>query len=139
MRNSIKKILALGAAAVISTACLCTAVSAEEYNASTTDINIVEEESERASRDGYYTCSSGGYVYINGSSCFLYIVYDCGQGSYVNGSGSATISGNSVVFSLDSCLLVDSSGNKTGTGSAYISGYFSGTTLHLCSISYYKD
>lgn len=139
MRNPIKKILALGAAAVMWTACLCTAVSAEEYNAPITDTNAVEEESERASRNGYYTCSSGGYVYINESSCYLYIVYDCVQGSYVNGSGLATISGNNVVFTLDSCLLVDSSGNRTGTGSAYISGYFSGTTLHLCSISYYKD
>lgn len=146
MKNPIKKILALCAAAVMSTACFCTAVSAEEYSAPTTYTNVTAEENiesvERViSAPGTYSNGSSYIVLRTNKTCYLHIVYT--NGMYVRANGTYVVEGETFGATLNGYIVVDSDGTIKDT-SKYplgVDGLFSrdGTTLTISDIKYYKD
>lgn len=141
MKNSIRKILALGAAAVMSVACLCTAVSAEEYNVPV-DI-VLEADSAVGQRSTVSATYSSGSSYVAlraDGSCYFHIVLV--DGKKIRANGTYSIQGDVLRASCSSYLIVKNDGSvESGNGSIGVDGQFnkSKTTLTISSIEYYKD
>ncbi|MDE7278184.1 MAG: hypothetical protein K2N26_00425 [Oscillospiraceae bacterium] len=142
MKNSVKKIIALCAAAAISAICLCTAVSAEEYiaPASYTTIDEVNNEVERVIvATGTYSNGSSYITLRNGGTCYFHIVYT--NGMYVRANGTYAVQGSSFRASLNGYIVVDSNGNmqSSSTQTLGVDGVISSTSLSISDITYYKD
>ncbi len=147
MKNSIKKILALCVAMVMSTVCLCTAVSAEELSTAASFVNAAADEhtesieSAMATYVGTYSNGSSFITLRNDGTCYFHIVYT--NSMYVRANGTYAVSGNNFAATLNGYMVVDSSGIMQDSSSATlgVDGLFSNLkkTLTIESISYDKD
>lgn len=142
MKKSIKKILALCIAAVISTVCLCITVSAEEFS---TSASYEHTESTAGARATYVGTYSNGLSFItlrNDGTCYFHIVYT--NSMYVRANGTYAVSGKNFAATLNGYMVVDSSGNagEPSTAILGVDGLFSSlfyNKLTIEGISYIKD
>lgn len=146
MKNSVRKILALCAAAAISTVCLCTAVSAEENNAPVsytyTGEEAVDEVEERAiTAQGTYSNGSSYITLGNGGICYLHIVLT--NSKLVRANGTYKAQGTNFRAYLNGYMVVDSNGNMLYSvdETLGVDGTFNsnGSTLTIEGITYRKD
>lgn len=144
MKKSTKKILALFAAAAVSTACLCTAVSAEEYIAPAT-YNAAEEEypESEESADTILATYSNGASYValtTETDCYFHIVLV--DGRKIRANGTYIIQGDAFRANCTSYLIVNDDGStQSGGGAIGVDGTFNSrkTTLTISNIVYRKD
>lgn len=145
MKNSVRKILALCAAAAISTVCLCTAVSAEENNAPvsytyTGEEAVNEVEGRTTTINGTYS-SGSSYVSLKGDgTCYFHIVLV--DNTYIRANGTYGIQDKEFRASCNKYLVVKDDGSVEAVN-AYIGvdGQFNTgkTILTISDINYYKD
>ncbi|MCM1024443.1 MAG: hypothetical protein NC395_10350 [Prevotella sp.] len=146
MKKTIKKILALGAAAVMSVSCLCIAVSAEEPDTSPVSIDfIAEEQTESAKitvvRSGTYSNGSSYVALRADGTCYFHIVLV--DNTYIRANGTYSSTDTYLGASCTSYMIVNSDGSVKESihDTIGIDGTFSngGTVLTISSIKYYKD
>ena len=138
MKNSIRKILVLSAAAIMSTICLCTAVSAEEYSAAPTAYANAEMEERAATITGTYSNGSSYIVLRNDNTCYFHIVYT--NGMYVRANGTYAVHGSSFAAAFNGYIVVVSIGNmqSSSTDTLGVDGTWEGNTLKIGNTRYTK-
>lgn len=139
MKNSVRKILVLCAAAIMSATCLCTAVSAEECSVAPTAYANAEMEERAVNVAGTYSNGSSYIVLRNDGTCYFHIVYT--NSMLVRANGTYAVDGNNFAAYLQGYMVVDSNGNMQSSSTAIlgVDGTIKNSTLKIEGISYYKD